>query len=257
MTLLVSVRVPDGIIVGADSLATISVSRQEKAVRKITCPECGHEHDVEVKFQLPSGGSTLPYALKLIPMFERVAVATTGSYIIGAKTTFSLLAEFEAEHQFKSIPKLAKALGAWFHQRLRDAGVKTDEVAEGREIMGFQVSGYEEDGAKTISVKIGKNVTFDEYVDFGVTISGETAVVKQLWQLQRDRPQIGSAYQTWSVLDAVEYVKFAISTTAALQRFSMIAPSVGGDIDIALLTPQRHFRWIQKKPLVDLMLSDA
>lgn len=61
---------------------------------------------------------------------------------------------------------------------------------------------------------------------------------------------------TMTLQDAVDFCVLAIQTTTAIQRFSDgIAgdpgdmPGVGGSIDIAAITPQKGFVWIQKKNL--------
>jgi hypothetical protein len=48
VTLVVSVRVPDGIVVAADSLATLSVEAQAIAAGTVACPACGQQHDVQI-----------------------------------------------------------------------------------------------------------------------------------------------------------------------------------------------------------------
>ena len=88
-----------------------------------------------------------------------------------------------------------------------------------------------------------------------MTINRETAIVQKIWELSQANAQMGSAFNLWSVLDAVDYAKFLISTTADFQRFATMIPNVGGDIDIALLTPSR-FDWIQRKPLADVLLQE-
>ena len=46
MTLIVSTRVPDGIVIAADSMSTIRMqSPQLSAKGKTKCPNCGKEHD--------------------------------------------------------------------------------------------------------------------------------------------------------------------------------------------------------------------
>lgn len=256
MTLVVSVRVPDGVVVGADSLATLKVSGQGRAKTTATCPNCGHEHDIEAVFDLPPGMgtlSTLPYSLKLVPMFGQVAVATSGSGMIGGRTVFSLLVEFQEDYEFKDLQALADDLGGWLLKRLADS-MDVTQIGKDQRALGFQASGYDKGEPKTHIVSIGREVKREDLEGFGVTVSGETAVIKQLWQLRELHPQMGSAYQTWSVLDAAEYIRFAINTTASFQRFLTMVPTVGGDVDVALVTRDGNFRWIDKKPLVDLLL---
>lgn len=56
-------------------------------------------------------------------------------------------------------------------------------------------------------------------------------------------------FQAFSLQDAVEYAEFIIDSTAKAQRFSRELPTVGGAIDIALITPFDDFTWIKRKEL--------
>jgi hypothetical protein len=48
-------------------------------------------------------------------------------------------------------------------------------------------------------------------------------------------------------------VKFLIQTTADYQRFSGRLQTVGGDIDIALITNRNGFHWIAQKALYQML----
>jgi hypothetical protein len=73
--------------------------------------------------------------------------------------------------------------------------------------------------------------------------------VQAIWSLQKEHPENQPPYHTFSVQDAIDYAEFLIQTTISHQRFSQTIPSVGGDIDIALVTPFDGFQWIRQKPL--------
>lgn len=258
MTLVVSARVPDGIVVGADSLATLAVQGQPIIRSTVQCPHCGKEHEVELPVQLPPGMgtiSTLPYALKLIPIRGRYALAAFGSSLIGNKTIFSLIMAYQRDNKENVLPEYAQSLGRWLHEQLAHT-IDVAGLPEDASALGFQLSGYDQGQPKTVTVNIGRTVSSVENVDLGVTVSGETSAVAKMWELGQTYQQMRSAYQAWSVLDAADYVRFLISFTADVQRFGMMVPNVGGDIDLALVTQDR-FTWIQKKPLADLLLGGA
>jgi hypothetical protein len=79
-------------------------------------------------------------------------------------------------------------------------------------------------------------------------ISGVDDVVKILWQ-----NNTVANYPAFSLQDAVDYAKFLIRTTADWQRFLGKFPTVGGDIDVALITNQAGFRWLEQKPLYRML----
>ncbi|MCH7659708.1 MAG: hypothetical protein IH933_03720 [Euryarchaeota archaeon] len=258
MTLVVSARVPDGVVIGADSLATLSVQGKGTALTSAKCPECGHEHDVQIEVELPQGLgtlSTLPYSLKLLPLHGRLAIGHHGSAMIGSRTIFSLLLEYERENKPASLRDTAQGLAEWLHGQLAET-MNVNDIPEGKSALGFQAVGYENGEPKTFVGRVGRKPAIDEKLEFGVTVSGETALVTKLWELPRQHSQMSSAYNAWSVLDAADYIKFLISTTANFQRFVTMVPTVGGDIDIGLITPHGNFSWITKKPLVDLLLPE-
>jgi hypothetical protein len=258
MTLVVSVRVPDGIVVAADSLATLSMDTQAEAVGTVICPHCGQGHEVRLPVQLPphlGAISTLPYALKLIPLYDEYAMSVFGSSMIGKKTVFSVVRSFCRIHkQPDSLTALNSALSQWLHTKIGET-VDLSVLPDDQAYMGYQLSGYESEEQLTLVTTLGKSIGVGENRDSGVTINGEPAVVQKIWELGKTNSQMGSAYNVWSVLDAVDYAKFLISTTADFQKFAMMIPNVGGEIDIALLTPNR-FDWIQKKPLADVLLQE-
>lgn len=59
---------------------------------------------------------------------------------------------------------------------------------------------------------------------------------------------------TMTIQDAMEFSNLAIKTTESIQRITDgtwqlpgASPGVGGDIDVAVITPEKGFAWIQKK----------
>jgi len=224
MTLVVSVRVPDGIVIAADSLATLSATAQVSAKAQVTCPECGHTHETDVRVPVPMNMgivSTFPNAQKVLPLFASYGVGTFGTSLIAGRTVFSIVREFEKEKysecQGWPLLDIAKSLGDWLQNLLAAEG-DISKIPESSHALGFQIVGYENGKASTVPVTVGSVVKAETYNAPGVTVNGETAVVTNLWQLKGADPRMGQFYTGWSVQDAIEYVKFLISTTSALQR---------------------------------------
>lgn len=258
MTLVVSVRVPDGVVVAADSLATLAMQAKAQAKGPAKCPKCGEEHVVEVELALPremATLSTLPYALKLVPLWGRFAVASFGHSLIGERSVFALIQEFQQQHTFTDPQEAADALSERLFKVLGET-IDLNDLADDSVILGFHLSGHK-DGKPVATVsRIGKQINANSYDGFGATIDGETSVVTHMWGLKQSIPQMGAIYQAWSVLDASDYAEFLISLTASSQRFGLMVPTVGGAIDVALVTPQNKFRWIKRKQLASLLLEE-
>src|SRR5438132_3590107 len=95
MTLNVSLRVPDGIVIASDSLATVAQSVNQKVTVKAKCDKCGE--DLEIKdvqtspLSLPT--STWPYAQKLFPFPKRFGVATYGWAFVNERSIYNHIVE--------------------------------------------------------------------------------------------------------------------------------------------------------------------
>jgi len=50
MTLIVSLMIPDGIVIAGDSLSTMVGQGELQGKVEVTCPECNHKHTVATKF---------------------------------------------------------------------------------------------------------------------------------------------------------------------------------------------------------------
>jgi len=84
--------------------------------------------------------------------------------------------------------------------------------------------------------------------------------IKQKGQQEIEKQLNGLEYViNWGTMplqDAIDFSVLAIQTTSAIQRFSDgiqvdpgSMPGVGGGIDVAVITPNRGFAWINKKKL--------
>ncbi len=262
MTLIVSTRVPDGIVIAADSLSTITaMGPKAVAEGKTTCPSCGKEHKFQSPLQLPMGigmSNTLPYSQKLIPLWHKYAVGTHGSGAIGNRSIFAVIRNFERENGEESIKKIAKNLGKYLQDELKKAiGVgRFDKIQDKKYFMGLQIVGYEEEKPLSITVDVGKENLIQEWPEFGTTVSGNIVVSTKLWELKGLGPQFGQPYPAWSVQDAADYCEYLIETTAQYQRFASVIPTVGGEIDIGLILPGNKFRWIREKKLARILLEE-
>jgi len=90
-----------------------------------------------------------------------------------------------------------------------------------------------------------------KFVQDAIKNSSKEEIVKQLRQLE-----YSIQWGTMALQDAIDFCTLMIQTTSAIQRFSDgIAadpgdiPGVGGPIDVAVITPDKGFVWINKKKL--------
>lgn len=261
MTLVISLRVPDGVVLAADSLQTTQVAFQPGVKDfKIKNPKTGEDISIgDFRFppiMMPT--STSSYAQKLFSFKEKFGVATFGSSIINNRTIYNHIKNLELSTQDKidSVSKAGKIILEYFSSQLAEQ-LKTSgqKLNKGQIVMGFQVVGYET--AKdlfghTVDIGIGETPTSKMHDGIGCTISGDTEVVRKVWEIGQGTNRAPN-YGSFSLKDAVDYVEFLINTTASFQRFANMIPTVGGSVDVALITNYSKFTWIKYKELTRIL----
>jgi len=254
MTLAVSLRVPDGVIIAADSLLTTTGHIGVSAEWRGQCPKC--QEDVELKdiklppLQIPASLSS--FAQKVFPFKDYCGVATYGTAILNEKTIYYHVKMLEKKHKddaFDSVTEASKVLLDYFDKEIRKQIKDLDKAPLDFVPLGLLVAGYDGGEGKTLLIKIGKKSRTEKYKGSGCTYGGYGDVVVKLWELSKSDPRRSTAYGSFSLQDAVDYAEYIITTTANFQRFANMIPSVGGEVDIGLITPFRKFTWIKCKTL--------
>ncbi len=260
MTLNVSLRVPDGIVLASDSLATLMVQHNAKMNLTAACPKCSSP--VELKdIQTPPitvPSSTWPYVQKIYPLKKRFGLATFGSGLVNARSIYNHALGFENLLPDPNTPdafdKTRDFVVNYFHDQLLKewAKLNINPVLQPEDFrpFGFQLVGFRNDASGdpipvTAAIHIGRVPKVVMEQNLGIYWTGDGSVVGLLWANQQAMPNIGA----FSLQDAIDYAKFLIRTTSDHQRFSGKLPTVGGDIDVALVTHRQGFRWIAQKEL--------
>ncbi len=258
MTLAVSLRVPDGIVVAADSLSTAQSSVQIATQTQVKCPECGKV--IGDKLKLPSvvfPFSASSYTQKLFCLEERFAVASIGQGVINGRSTYYHLKSLEEQLQGQpaTLQQVRDQLIQYMEAQLLQENPKyREEAPENWRPVGFHINGYEtnEDGeheAVTYEVYLGRQNIIRRLDAIGCTVGGDTKVVQKLWEIGKKDPRLSFNYHLFSLQDAIDHCTFLIETTSKYQRFGNQVQTVGGEVDVALVTPFRGFQWIQLKAL--------
>ena len=262
MTLIVSVRSADGIVIAGDSLSSLNRQININQPGKVTCPQCQHEHTVTANFQGNVRESTFSHTEKVLPFLKKFGIGIFGSGLIGGNSVNFLIRAFE--HWIKengrtinSVTQLAEEIGLNLHRHLiKQLEIEKQPLGrfpDNHIFLGFQVAGYDELEPKTIEVLLGKDVKFQSFDRLGCSVSGSKEVVEAIWNLNETIADTKPIYQIFSLQESIDYVDFLISSTISFQRFSPRTPTVGGEIDIALLRPFEKFQWIRQKPLGELL----
>ena len=260
MTLIISMRIPDGIVLAGDSLATMPGFARQKVSFDFTCPDCNNTHRFEDEIPFRTTASTLSYARKVFPFLDQYGVGTAGIGQLSGKTIYFLMRQLEegiynAENYdeiSENIDLVANEIGHRAHALLmRQVEMEGGTIPKDSSLLEFQIVGYKSDEPVTFIVRIGDEVRKERYTAPGINTIGVTDVVQALLDSYYARPDERPVYEAFSLQDAIAYADYLISTTAAQQRFSNTIPNVGGEIDIALVTPFDNFTWIRQKSLTD------
>ena len=230
MTLIVSLRIPDGIVLAGDSLSTLPTQA------------------------VPT---TLSYRQKIFPFCGKFGVGTFGADLLAETSVYFSLRLFEErlkQQPPKGATEIARKIGTEFHnllvEQLRREDVSVDALPAKQVFLGFQVVGYNESEPRTVEVLVGKEVRLHVLDKLGCTVSGNQEIVQAIWGLSESSSESSHSFPpVTSLQDAIDYAEFLIRTTIDYQRFSPNFPNVGGDIDIALVTPFDGFRWIRQNSL--------
>jgi hypothetical protein len=258
MTLVVSLRIADGIVISADSLqTTIGTIQPELKDFKVKSPITGEEIVVpQVKLppiNIPS--STSSYAQKLFPFKKKYGIAIFGSNIINGRTIYNHI-------------KVLESSLAGIDLTLMEVGDKIKEYFENEvsvqlktfpnpppSLFGLHIAGFKNEKdftGTTLEYNFGNTTTFNEHVTIGCSVSGDNFIAAKIFEAQQRNP---INFGTFSLQDGIDFCKFLTNSTADYQRFANMIPTVGGAVDIALITEYSGFKWISSKKLTKILES--
>ncbi|MFH0774008.1 MAG: hypothetical protein V2A53_00735 [bacterium] len=256
MSITISLRVPDGVVLATDSLATVKAIPvpQEDFV---TCPQCtGRIPYSRLLTPPPTTFSASSTANKLFCLGQRIGVACFGVGFLTKRTMEGHLLEFGRKEETENlkVAEVVKRLEAYFRRELTCEIVDLQQIPEGEYPLGLQIAGYDSDDlrmGKTYTLKIGRESVIEAVHEggFGCTFGGDGRVIIRLWTEDINSPMPMPNYQLLSLQDAIEYTLFLVRTTIDAQRFAPMLPTCGGEIDVAVITPKSGFQWIKKKEL--------
>jgi len=257
VSICVSVKVGEGLVLGADSVVVIS-------------------H--------PDGRvlNTYGYAQKLSQIGELpIGTLNWGVSQIGARSIQSLVSEFErnlddiivnGEHHVEAI---AEHLYVFLLERYNR---QFEENGSHRPLLGMQVAGYSSDAFfpdqfafqiphDTSIVRIRRNRP-DGSPDFGADWYGQTDAIVRMYkaydpnfpalmagEANMDESAVRNILQRFEypvifdgmpLQDAIDFVLWLINLVIGRFRFVLGAPTCGGDVDVAVIRPD-EFCWVRRK----------
>jgi hypothetical protein len=256
MTLAVTVYVPTGIILAADSRLIINSQETLPDGRILLRQKVASDRSRKVvAFGRPAAG-----------------VAMVGHHFVGGQPTNRLLERFVAERaeRLQSPGDLAEALAAEFDAQFpltsptgffveSPGEVASALAASFRGVtptaapdIGFYVAGYQEEegtlqpyvayvGSSPRRVQRLNHRPDAPEIIYGAAWAGDREIVDRLL---KNAPLV--PFEFLATEDAIRFAIDLIEITARMQRWRPAVESVGGPIDILLITPE-SIQWVQQK----------
>jgi hypothetical protein len=243
MTLIVATYVPDGIVMTSDSRQFLGIK--------------GKTPDGK-DFSFDTQGSD--FVNKTILIKERlIGISYFGQDLFGGISMASHIRKFVEEEVMEKddITTIPEKLISFFRRSYPDAD------------SGFHIAGFKKEGKISIpyvyhchikqNIIQRKNIDVNNSVVYGSLWSGQNDIIVSLVNpvVIKDekgtdkivRPVGGEIFWgTMTIQDAIDFSIYAIRTTIDTMRFQGRHKTVGGPIDVLLITPESA-RWIQEKKL--------
>jgi hypothetical protein len=260
MSLILSLRISDGIVVATDSLSTSNDLLEIASSNiEIKCPYCNKViKDKGFKLPpIPIPFSASSYTQKLLKFFKKYAISFFGIGILNKRSIYYHIKQFESKNEEigdYSLDKIVEKIEEYFESELMKAFPDYKNKAPDNWLpIGFHINGYLEKNNNlsgiTFELKIGKKSEIKIFDSIGCTVGGDVRVVAKLWEIGKIDPKQVIRYQLLSLQDAIELSEFFMNTTSIFQKFANQVPTVGGETDIALITPFHGFTWVKRKRL--------
>jgi hypothetical protein len=242
MSLIITVYVPEGIIMASDSRQYLTMEGKT--------PE-GKDFKVETP---TSDAVTKTILLE----DQRTGISNFGADLLAGIPIASHIKKFVEEEMTAAddITSIPKKLVNYFRKSFPEADT------------GFHVAGYKKEIKISIPhvyfCHVGRNIVErrnimpDDSIRYGAIWSGQIDIITSIInpviikdEQGHDKVIRAAAPIIWDTVtlqDAIDFSIYAIQTTIDTMRFQARPKTVGGPIDVLLLTPE-EVRWIQRKEL--------
>ena len=233
-SLITTVYVPEGIVMAADSRQTLTIGDGMKTIS--------------------TDNVTKIFLLEI----QQVGISACGQSFCNEMPVSSQINKFIEEKLTNSddVITVAHKLVKYFRKSFGDVAVF------------FYVSGYKKENKVSIPYvyfcsilgnKVErKNIYSDNTIKYGLSWNGELDILESIINPVIHEDEHGNkitirevepiSWKAMSLQDAIDFSIYAIQTTIDTMRFQARPKTVGGPIDVLLLTPQ-EVKWIQKKKL--------
>lgn len=271
MTIAISMKVNDGVVLASDSASTMMGRDPSGAEGVINI-----YYNANKIFNLIKGKS--------------IGAITWGSGSIGQSSISTLAKDFrdKISVEFKDKKYTVEEIAKMFKQFIYD-----EKYIEGfkewkkKPALGFMIVGYSSEKPLAeewrIDIKngecLGPNKVRDEN-QIGITWNGEIEAIHRIYlgygtllekvlglnglnkeqinkiiNLCRKNLAIPMVTPAIPIQDAIELAIFLVETTIKFSKFAPGAPTVGGPIEVAAITKHESFKWVRRKHYFDVKFN--
>jgi 20S proteasome alpha/beta subunit len=243
MSFVVTVYVPEGVVMASDSRQSANIERKTAAGERLP--------------PVQTVTSDFTYKLFLLKQ-QKAGISAYGDALLGGVQMESHIRRLEEERlkDGDTVDKVADKLMAYFREKFPQANTV------------FHVAGFKKEAGVSIPhvyvCYIGKErmdrVNFDpkaNKVKYGCSWGGETDTILLILRPYQvlgpeskpvAAPSFPILWDSMNLQDAIDFAIYAVRTTIDNIRFQARPKSVGGEIDVLLLSPEET-RWVQRKQL--------
>ncbi len=241
MSFIITVYVPEAIVMASDSRQSIIIKKRTPDETKLQAVETVNSDFVYKTFLLPKQG---------------VGISTFGEFILGNITMESYIKRFQEEKlkDGDDIFSVTQKIMEFFRKKFPNANT-TFHIAGFKKESGISVPYvYNCQVSRNEMKRLNAKLETDEVV-YGASWGGQGDVIagilmpSQLTTPDGKTQQAAKAPVVWDAMpiqDALDFAIYAVRTTIDTIRFQARPKNVGGPIDVLLLTPEKTI-WIQRK----------
>lgn len=254
MTICVSVRVPEGIVLGTDSMSTVTVKDSEG---------------------VPYVVKSYPNARKLFQIGDLpIGVFTYGLARIGDRSLMELIYQFSAANQEESVPLVANGLAEFINQAY------SSEFPPGTEqpTLGLYIAGYSKGSysvherevifpqqlvPKTVQRTGGENGVLWRGMEIPFyrlyigcdpilldSLSKDAVNAETINLVKEEKKHIMLIpFGNMHLQDAADFAAFVLRTTIGYNQFEIGDTTCGGSLQVAAINPEKGFQWVQELQL--------
>ena len=277
MTIAISMKVNDGIVLAADSATTI-LGRDPTGATGVVNIYDNANKIFNLRKGLPIGAIT--WGAGSIGQ----ASITTLAKDFRRKITSNQENEFNIDPQNYTIKEVAEKFKKFIYN---DLYINEFKDWKDKPSLGFMIVGYSSGATLAEEWRIdiingscdGPNQVRDQKTS-GLTWNGEPEAITRLYlgfgsampqilkeadleddkinkiiELCKLRLTVPMVTPPMPIQDAIDLAEYLVETTVKFSKFAPGAPTVGGPIEIAAITKHEGFKWVKRKHYFDVRLN--